>query len=84
MTTMALTNLAQTISHETIECIEELLRHAHAGDITGIVYGCTVKRRGYIVDSAGELYKNPTFARGVCAALDDHLGARIRHGKASG
>jgi len=39
-----------------------------------------LKRRGYIVNSAGEAHRNPTFSRGMLLALDDQLSTRIRGG----
>src|SRR5262249_2883604 len=72
--------VADTISTETIACLETLLEHAKAGDIIGIAYTCMLKRRGYIANSAGEAYRNPTFTRGMVRALDDQLAQRIRGG----
>lgn len=67
-----------TLSNETIECIEQLLVWARRGDLIGIAFAGVLKRRGYIVNSAGEAHRNPTFARGMVAALDDQLSARVR------
>jgi hypothetical protein len=36
-----------------------------------------MKRRSYVVNTAGEAHRNPTFARGMVAALDDELGKRM-------
>ena len=68
------------ISQDTIECLEQLLKHARSGELIGIAYGAMLKRRGYIVNSAGEAHRNPTFARGMLLALDDQLSTRIRGG----
>jgi hypothetical protein len=69
-----------TVSVDTVECLEQLLDHAKRGVLIGIAYACMLKKRGYIVDSAGEAHRNPTFSRGMVAALDDQLSKRIRGG----
>lgn len=68
------------ISQDTVECLEQLLTHARKGELIGIAYGAMLKRRGYIVNSAGEAHRNPTFSRGMLLALDDQLSTRIRGG----
>lgn len=67
-----------TLSHDTIQCLEAMLDEARRGQLIGIAFGAIFKRRTYIVNSAGEAYHSPTFARGIVAALDDELSARIR------
>lgn len=67
-----------SVSTDTITCLEALLEDARRGSVIGIAYTAMLKRRGYIVNSAGEAHRNPTFARGMVAALDDHLSTRIR------
>ena len=74
------TLIPDTISTDTVECLTQLLKHATAGEITGIAFACMLKRRGYIVNAAGEAHRSPTFARGMVAALDDQLAKRIRGG----
>lgn len=66
------------ISHETVEALEQLLAEARAGKILGFAYVAMRKRREFIGDAAGEAYRNPTFARGMVAALDDHLAELVR------
>jgi hypothetical protein len=68
------------VSNDTVECLEQLLHHARKGELIGIAYAAMLKRQGYIVNSAGEAHRNPTFARGMLRALDDRLGERIRGG----
>lgn len=74
--------VADTLSNDTIECLEQLLQHAKSGEVIGIAYTCMLKKRGYIVNSAGEAFRNPTFARGMIRALDDQLAGRVRGGSA--
>lgn len=72
--------MPDTLSEETIECLETLLDRARRGQVIGIAFAVMLKRRAYIVNSAGEAHRNPTFARGMVAALDDQLSQRIRGG----
>lgn len=68
------------VPHDLIECLEVLLDAARRNELTGIAFAGTLKRRGYIVNTAGEAHRNPTFARGMIAALDDQLSMRVRGG----
>lgn len=72
--------VADSVSTDTVECLETLLTHAKRGEIIGVAYTAMLKRRGYIANTAGEAHRNPTFARGMVAALDDQLSQRIRGG----
>lgn len=45
---------------------------------TPIVFGVMLKRKRYIVNTAGEAYRSPTFARGIVAAIDDELRDMIQ------
>jgi len=69
-----------TLSNDTVECLEQLLAAARSGELIGIAFAGMLKRRGYIVNTAGEAHRNPTFARGTVAALDDQLSGRVRRG----
>jgi len=72
--------IPDNLSNDTIECLQTLLDEAKAGKVIGLAFAAVLKRRGYIVNTAGEAHRNPTFARGMCAALDDELSTRIRGG----
>jgi len=67
-----------TISKDTVECLEQLLAAARKGQVLGLAYAAMMKRREYIVNTAGEAHRNPTFARGMLAALDDQLGEKVK------
>jgi hypothetical protein len=67
-----------TVSTDTVECLDELLAMARAGEVIGIAYVAMLKRRKYIANTAGEAHRNPTFSRGMIQALDDQLGRRVR------
>lgn len=71
-----------TISNDTVESLEQLLEHARRGEVIGLAFAAMLKRRGYIVNSSGEAFRNPTFSRGMLRALDDKLGQRISGGNA--
>jgi hypothetical protein len=66
------------VSSDTIECLEALLKQARAGEVIGVAYCAMHKKRRYNVHSCGEAYRNPTFTRGMLAALDDELSQRIQ------
>lgn len=72
------TLLDDHISTDTVACLETLLSQARAGEVIGIAFAAILKRRNYVVNTAGEAHRNPTFARGCIRALDDELGTRVR------
>jgi len=69
-----------TISHDVVEAFEQLAEGARQGVIVGAIFGVVVKGKAqrYHVNVAGSLARNPTLARGVCAALDDELMAMVQ------
>ena len=70
-----------TISTDTVECLEFLLRRAKRGEVIGLAYCAMMKKRVYIVNTAGEAHASATFTRGMIRALDDQLGQRITGGQ---
>lgn len=74
---MPYTLIRDTVSRDTIEALETLLDGAKRGDVTGIAYAVTLRKRRYITNVAGFCFKNPTFARGMVWALSDELGALV-------
>lgn len=72
--------LPDYVSHDTVDCLKQLLAQAKRGEIIGMAYCAMLKRRAYIVNTAGEAHRSPTFSRGMVAALDDQLAGRIRGG----
>jgi hypothetical protein len=68
------------VSTDTVEALELLLREARRGQVIGIAFAAMLKRRAFIVNTAGEAHRNPTFSRGMVAALDDQLAQRVRGG----
>lgn len=65
--------IRDTVSHDVVEALEQLTELARLGELTGIVFGCSIKGRRYMVDAAGTFARDPTLGRGVIAALDDEL-----------
>lgn len=72
--------IPDVVSHDTLKALIQLADGVRRGEVIGIAYAAALKRRAYIVNSAGECYRNPTWARGIVAALDDELAGRIRGG----
>lgn len=73
-----LLRVSEGVSHDTIECLRELLAQAEAGEVVGVAYAAMHKRRHYTINACGEAHRNPTFSRGMLRALDDELGAQTR------
>jgi hypothetical protein len=69
---------ADTISKDTVECLEQLLAAARKGQVIGLAFVAMMKRRSYVVNTAGEAHRNPTFARGMVSSLDDELSIRVK------
>jgi hypothetical protein len=69
-----------TISSDTVQCLQQLLKHARRGEIVGLGFVAMLKRRHYIANTAGQAHVDPTLTRGMLAALDDKLSQRIAGG----
>lgn len=65
------------ISHDTKECLRQLSEQADTEEIIGVAYAVMYKGRKFIVNTAGEMHRNPAFARGIVAILDDELSQMI-------
>lgn len=62
-----------SLSHDTIEALRVLLKDAEKGEVIGLAFAVMYRGRDYIVNTAGEAHRSPTFTRGMVQALDDHL-----------
>lgn len=62
---------------DVVEALEELCRQAKKGELIGIAFCAMYKRKAFIVDTAGECRRNPTFTRGMMRALDDRLATSV-------
>jgi len=77
------TLVGDTISHDTLEAIDQLraLALAKRRRLIGVAFvGMTMGPDGrhYFTNAAGECYRNPTFARGMVTDLLDALGELSR------
>lgn len=70
--------IEDTVSNDTVEALRTLYEQAKKGEVIGIAYAAMLRRRGYIVNTAGEAHRSPTYSRGMLRALDDKLAMRIR------
>lgn len=71
--------IADHVSRDTVQALKTLLNLAEAGEITGIAFGCTMKKNRYFTNVAGYCYRNPTFTRGMVGALTDELATMIHN-----
>jgi hypothetical protein len=69
-----------TISNDTVQCLQQLLKHARSGEVRGIGFVALLKGRHYIANTAGQAHIDPTLTRGMLLALDDKLAQRISGG----
>lgn len=65
------------LSSDTIKALQSLLAEAESGQLIGLAYVAMYKRREYTASATGEARRNPTFTRGMLAALDDVLGEMV-------
>ena len=80
---MSYTLIRDHISRDTVEALDQLLHLAKDGTVTGIAFAVLMKRRKFLVNIAGEAYRDPTFARGAILALDDELRDIVQRGALS-
>jgi len=79
MSTRPYSLIPDSISHETVTALEQLTERARAGEILGLGFVALLKRRRYVVNTAGECRHDPTLTRGMVLALDDELRSMV-HG----
>jgi hypothetical protein len=68
------------VSRDLEQTCTQLLEAVQAGLIKGMVFGVAMRGKNYFVNVAGTLAHDPTFARGVVAALDDELQRMVQGG----
>ncbi|SEO78743.1 hypothetical protein [Nitrosovibrio sp. Nv6] len=61
--------VASPISHDTVEALEMLLDGARRGDVSGLAYTFTDKKKKYRANTTGLLYESPAFAIGTVVVL---------------
>ena len=67
-----------SISRDLAEAFKQIALGVEQGVITGAVFGLALKGRRYHVNVAGTLARDPTFARGICAALDQIFAVELK------
>jgi hypothetical protein len=65
--------LREVVSKDTLQCAKALVTKAEDGEVVGAVIGFIYRRQKYSVAVCGQAFDNPTWARGVTAAIDDEL-----------
>lgn len=69
--------VTDSISHDSVEALQMLLQQAKSGELIGVAFAAMYRKGSFVVNTAGEAHRSPTFARGMIAALDDHLMQRV-------
>lgn len=70
------------ISRDTEQCVTQIMEATKAGQVLGIAFILVLKRKRYMVNTAGAAAENPTDTRGMLCALDDEL-QRMVQGRAT-
>lgn len=70
--------IPQTPCPTTLAAARRLLRLAEDGELIGLAFGACVRGRAYVTEVTGVLARDPTFGRGVVAALDDELSELVQ------
>lgn len=66
---------------DTVKCLAALTAQARRGAVTGVAFVAYIEGHGFIANSAGDAYANPSLTRGMLNALDDKLALRIDGGR---
>jgi hypothetical protein len=74
--------VTDTISADTTTALRQLLELAEDGQLIGVAFAGMMRQRKFFVNTAGEARRNPVFARGMVAALDDQLSDNAQRGHA--
>lgn len=69
-----------TISTDTVHALRALLADAEGGRLIGIAFAAMYRHRYYIVNTAGESHRNPTFSLGMLRVLAAKLSQEILRG----
>lgn len=75
---MHLYHLRPPVQRDVVDTLAQLLQGARDGQIVGLAVGAALPRRRYIVATAGECYRDPTYTRGIVRALDDELARLVQ------
>lgn len=69
--------VGETVSEDTVQVLEELLKRAKRGEMLGAVLVSIQKPRGYEFFLTGEASRSPTFTLGTVAKLQELLAKRV-------
>ena len=72
---MNITRLKPCVSRATVRVLEQLLKKAREGSVTGFAF-IAMTLRGFVADAVGEAHNDPGMAREMLAALDRKLAKR--------
>jgi len=76
--------IRDTISRDTVEAARQIHEASESGEVLGMFFGLMLKRRRFVVNVAGECLRDPTFARGMLAAMDDELRGIVQGNAGTG
>lgn len=71
--------LNEETPRDVVDALEQLLAGAKEGQVVGLAFAALLKRRRFITAAAGECHRDPTYTRGIIAALDDELSHLVQH-----
>lgn len=69
--------VGETVSHDTVEVLTELLQEAKSGNIIGLALVAMHRRRQYEFAITGEAERSPTFALGTVSKLQFDLAQKV-------
>lgn len=72
-----LSSVRETVDKDTIDCLEALLDEARDGKIIGLAFAALYPGKRYLVDTAGECLKSPTYAAGMVLQLQNAISEKI-------
>lgn len=79
MPTPPLVLVPHSASHDLIAVLRLLQQSASRGELTGLVFGATMKGSRIYCDAAGTLYRNAIQGIGVATILCAEMEQRLRH-----
>lgn len=69
--------LPDHLSHDTVECLTQLLEEAKAKRLVGIAFSAILRRDNFWVNTAGEARRRPELAHSTVGALHLKLGLKV-------
>lgn len=72
--------MTEKSSGDSVEALEFLLAKARNGEVVGLAYIAQLKRKRFLVDTAGDANTNPVQFIGMAIMLTDDLVQRAKGG----